>query len=173
MTLGECFESLSANPSLIALYFILMPIAAFLGLIFGKNEGHESPWKYFYSALVYLICIPGIFAITLNIYLFLFERISIFDANVYTQIFPIFSMMITLWLIKKNVDFDEIPGFNRLSALFTIIFVLLALMWFLEKTRIFAFTFIPFHYVIILFIVFFVIIRFGAKIYQQYRHLLS
>ena len=78
MTLGEFLEYLEHNPLYVILFALMIPITAFLAGIFGKNEGHLSPWKYLYATLVYMVCIPGIFAITLSIYLFLFEQQSIF-----------------------------------------------------------------------------------------------
>ncbi len=163
MTLAECFELLAQSPSLILFYFLAIPLTALLALVFGKGEGHLSPWKYLYATLVYLICIPGIFAVTLNIYLFLFERIKIMDADIYTQILPIFSMILTLILIRKNTAFENIPGFGKLAGLIMVISSILAIMWFLDRTHIIAITVIPFYYVLIIILVALFAIRFGAK----------
>jgi len=163
MTLGEFFDLLSANPSIVMFYFIALPLTAFLAYVFGKGEGNLSPWKYLYSVLTHLAVIPGVFAITLNIYLFLFERISIMDTNLFTQVLPIFAMVFTLALIRKNICFEDIPGFGRLSALIAIIVAILTFMWLLDRTHIIAITFIPFHYVFLFFVVFLVVIRFAGK----------
>lgn len=163
MTLGDFFELIGNNPAIILFYFMALPLTAFLAGILGKGEGDLSPWSYLYSTLVYLASLPGIFAITLNIYLFLFERQSIMDANIYTQILPILVMCLTLWIIKRNVSYVEIPGFNRLSGLMTIIIAILTIMWILEKTHIIVFTYMPFHYVLLLLLALFVLIRIGLK----------
>jgi len=163
MTLGELFDHISRNPEVILCYSIAIPFTALLAGVLGKDEGDLSPWKHLYSSLIYLVCIPGIFAVTLNIYLFLFERISIMDANLYTQILPIILMIVTLWIISRNVSFDKIPGFSKISALMTIVIAILSIMWILEKTHIIAFTYMPFHYVLILFLILFVLIRYGIK----------
>ncbi len=163
MTLGDFFEALSANPSIVCFLFVAVPLTAFLASIFGKDEGAKSPWKELYTILIYLTSIPGIFAITLSVYLFLFERQPILDSNIYTQILPIVSMVVTLWLIRKNVSFEEIPGFDKLGGLIMIVATLIIFMWILEKTHIYAITIIPFSYFIIFFIILLVIIRFGWK----------
>lgn len=163
MTLGDFFQALSDNPTIVCFLFISVPLTAFLASIFGKEEGAKSPWKELYSILVYLTCIPGIFAVTLNVYLFLFERQRVNDVNLYTQILPIISMVLTLWLIRKNVKLDQVPGFGQLGGLIMILFALIALMWILEKTHIFAFTIIPFSYFVFIFIAILVGIRFGWK----------
>lgn len=152
MTLGDFFRLTSENPALLMFYMIAVPLTALLAWIFGKGEGHVSPWKYLYSVLVYLTCIPGIFAITLSIYLFLFERRSILELNVYTQIVPVISMIVTLFLIRRNVSLAVVPGFGKLSGLLMMITVVIALLWILDRMRIFAITVIPFIWVLVLFL---------------------
>ena len=163
MTLGEFLQALSENPSILCFLFVAVPLTAFLASIFGRKEGAKSPWKELYTILVYLTSIPGIFAITLNLYLFIFERRSIMDIDIFTQIVPILSMIVTLWLIRKNVRFEEIPGFDKLGGLIMLIAAIIILLWIIEKTHIFAITIIPFYFFIILFIILLIMIRFGWK----------
>lgn len=163
MTLQQFFDLLSGNPEIVLFYFIALPLTAFLSGIFGKGEGHLSPWKYVYCALVYMAAIPGMFAIFLNVYFFLFERQSILDANIYTQFLPIIAMFVTFLLITRNVDLAEIPGFDRLSGLILIVGGLIAAMWILDRTHIIAITFLPFQYVILIIIALLVLIRLGWK----------
>ncbi|NNF35506.1 MAG: hypothetical protein HKN68_15460 [Saprospiraceae bacterium] len=163
MTLGQFLDLLAQNPTVPLFFYVALPLTAFLASVFGKGEGAESPWNYMYTIVVYLACVPGIFAITLNVYLFLFERQSIMDTDLFTQILPIVCMILTMWLVRRNVEFDDIPGFDKLSGLFIIITALITLMWICEKTRIFAITIIPFHYFLILFIILIVGFTYGWK----------
>lgn len=163
MTLGEFFKLCGDNPVLLLGFFFLVPFIALLALFFSKGEGHLSPWKYLYSVLIYLVAIPGIFAVTLSIYLFLFERRSIMDTNLYTQVLPIVSMLATFILIRKQVDLDLVPGFGKLSGLITIIAVLMVLMWIIDKTHIYSITFMPFYAVILILVIGFLLIWSGLK----------
>ncbi len=170
MTLKEFFDLLAESPILIIAYFLLIPLTAAIAGFMGKGEGHISPWKFLYSSLVYLVCVPGILAITLNIYLFLFEKQPIFQSDIFTQIIPIFSMVATLLLIRKNVALDRIPGFDKLSGLFMMIFAVLFLMWILDRTRIFvvAFTSMPFYYIILIFVGLLLMMRLGmTKLFKS------
>ena len=106
MTLREFFDYLGDNPFVVLAYFLLIPFTALLAGTLAKGEGHQSPWKYLYSALVFGVCIPGIFAVTLSAYFFLFERGRLMDANVLLQVLPVISMILTLSLIRGNVSFD-------------------------------------------------------------------
>lgn len=163
MTLGDLLNWLSANPGYIAFYFILLPLTALLLFLFARNEGHLSPWKFIYSGLVYLVSVPGIFAITLMVYQFLFERKSMEQVRIFSELLPVISMFLTIWLIRRNVSLDQVPGFGKLSGLITLISMVLVLMWILDKTRIFVFTGIPFLYVILILLVFFIVIRLSLK----------
>ena len=161
MTLQEFFDLLVANPFWILCYFLMIPFTAFLAGRMGKGEGHLEPWTYLYSVLIYLVCIPGIFAVTLSVYLFIFERRSIFQTDMYTQVLPIFSMILTLWLIRKNVDLRLIPGFDKLTGLITMIFALFAIFWVLDKTRIWVVSFLPFWQGILIFVGILLVLRYG------------
>lgn len=161
MTLEQLFEQISANPSYVILYFSIIPFTALLAGLLGKGEGHLNPWKYLYSVLIYLVTIPGVFAVTLNVYQFLFDRTSIRQMEVFTQILPIVSMLATLFIIGRNVDMKYIPGFRRLSALFMMLTAVFVIMWIFDKTRIMALTYVRFEYVLLLFIGLLVVIRYS------------
>lgn len=163
MTLKEFFELIGDNPTSVLGYFIFIPICALIAGIMGKNEGHLSPWKYFYSTLIYLVAVPGIFSIALNVYKFLFDRGSALDADIYFQILPIISMVVTFLIIRKNVSLELIPGFRNLTGLLVMIFAVFALMWGLDRTRIFmvAFVNIPFYFVLLIFIALLLVVKFG------------
>ena len=163
MTLQEFFDLISDNPWCLFAFFVALPIGALITGILDNGKGYESPWKYIYSTLVYLACIPGIFAITLSIYVHLFEGRSIMNINLYTQVIPIISMIASLLIIKRNVPFEYIPGFDRITGLVFMIAVLIAVLWLMEKLHIFAVTFIPFHLFALLFVGMLFVLRIGWK----------
>ena len=164
MTLQQFFNRVGEHPDWVLFYFAVLPLMALLAGWLGKNEGHLPPWNYFYAFIIYLACIPGIFAVALNVYLFLFERRSIFDFNIYTQILPFFSMLLTLWLIRRNVvSFDYIPGFQKLSGLVLMIFATIAIMWIVDRTHIVVFSYLKFEYVLVIFAVLLVVMLWGWR----------
>ena len=163
MTLGEFFDAVSDNTGLLLGYFLIIPLIALLALLFSKGQGHLSSWKYLFTVLIYLVCIPGIFAVSLSVYLFLFERRSIMETNIFTQVLPILSMILTLVLIRKQVSFDQVPGFDKISGLITILAVLIGVMWILDRTHIYSITIIPFYVVVLILIGGFLLIRAGFK----------
>lgn len=168
MTLRQLFDLIAENPAYILFYFAIIPFAAFLAGALSKGEGHLSPWKYLYSILIYAVCVPGIFAVTLSVYYFLFERRSILDTDVYIQLVPIISMVVTLLIIRRYVDFDYIPGFDKISGLMMMIAATLGIMWFIDRTRIYAITYLRFEVVVLIFFALLLVIRFGwSKIFGR------
>lgn len=163
MTLGDFFNSVSNQPGIMVFYFLAIPLIAVLCYLWGRGEGHKRPWCIIYSFLIYMVCIPGIFAITLNLYLWFFEGQSLLESALFIQILPVISMIATLAIIRMNVDFKEIPGFGRMSTLLLIIGAVMSLLWLLEKTRIIAFTYLPFKYILFFLAAIFLIIIFGTK----------
>ncbi len=163
MTLQDFFNLLSENPFWVLSYFLLIPFTALLAGILGKGEGHLEPWTYLYTTLIYLVCIPGIFAVTLSVYVFVFEKRSILQTDMYNQVLPIFSMILTLFLIRKNVDLKHVPGFDKITGLIAMIFAVFSIFWVLDKTRIWVVSFLPFWQGILIFISFLLAARWGWK----------
>ena len=161
MTLRDYFNYAHANPQWFVFFFLIIPLIAFLIGWIGKNEKDQTPFNYIFAVLIYLVCVPGIFSITLDIYLFLFERQSIFDANLVLQVLPILSMVFTLQIIKYYVSLDEIPGFHRISGLVMLIFFTICIMWFVDRTQIYAIAFLSLYQVVLVFIVLFLLVKYG------------
>ncbi len=162
MTFRDLFNYAAAQPGSIALFLLAIPVLAFLlNMWAGETAPDIWRWRYLYAALVYAACIPGMFAVTLNIYLFLFERQSIWDMNLVLQLLPILTMVATLMLIRRKLPFQYIPGFGRLSSFLTLIAALIGVLWFVDRLRLVAFTYVPFSYIVIGFVALLLIIRFA------------
>ncbi len=161
MTLADFFAYLHGNPLWVIIYFVALPFIAFLIGISTKEKGMESPWKFLYSGIIYLVSVPGVFAITLIAYQFFFERQSIMNMNLITQVLPIAAMFFTFFIIKKFVNLNYIPGFGKLGNLVSIIACVIFFLWILEKMRIVVFSYMPMHYLLIIIIGLLVLIRFS------------
>ena len=163
MTLGQLLEWFSQHPLALSAYYAFIPLAALLAWLIGTHEGHLNPWKYLYSVLVYLSCIPGVFAVSLATYLVFFEKASILSLDVFTVLVPIVSMILTLVLIRKNVSFKDIPGFYRMSGLLVAIFAVFAIMYIAERMRIIVFSYLPFGQLLLIFGILLLIVMLGLS----------
>jgi hypothetical protein len=161
MTINDLFQYAIDHPLNVVFYFFLIPFAALLAGWMEREEGHLPPWNYLYSTLVYLVSVPAILAVAYTIYKWLFERGSIMDANIMLQLLPIASMLITFYIVKKQVRIESLPGFSRLSGLVIMISAALIFMWFIDRVHIVVFSHMPIQYLLIIFLVLLVVIRFG------------
>ena len=140
MTTRDLIQWAGQHPVLLLLVFVVPPVLAWLaGWLHGKEQGQLSPWKYIYSVLVYLVCVPGMFAGVITAYTLFFSHENLLDANLLVYFLPIVSMIVTLVLIRKNVSFDDVPGFDRLSGLMVMVGCSFVMALAIQKTRIFLF----------------------------------
>jgi hypothetical protein len=137
MTLRELIHSAGQYWLPVFAVLVAVPVVSFLvGMSHRNGEGRNAPWKFAYTVLVYLACIPGIFGAVLTAYTMFFSKESLLDANPLIYFMPIATMVVTLVLIRKRVSFDDVPGFGRLSGLLVLIGCSFAIALALHKTRI-------------------------------------
>ena len=162
MTFRNLSDYAAAQPGMVAFFLLLIPVST---VVLNRVAGATAPeiwrWRYLYAALVYAACIPGMFAVTLAIYLFLFERQSVWAMNLVLQVLPVLTMIATLMLIRRKLPFQYIPGFGRLSSFLTLIVALIGVLWFMDRLRLVAFTYVPFGYVVGGFVALLLLIRFA------------
>jgi hypothetical protein len=137
VTTRDLIHQADQHPIALAAALAVPPVVAWLaGQLHVRGQGGAGPWKYLYSVLVYLACVPGMFAGVLTGYTLFFSRESLLDTSLLVYFLPIVSMIVTLVLIRKNVSFDEVPGFDRLSGLMVMVGCSFAIALAIQKTRI-------------------------------------
>jgi hypothetical protein len=120
--------------------FVSVPVATWVvGRLHRCGQGGTTPWKYLYATLVYISCVPGLFAAVVTAYSLFFTSANLLEVNALVYLLPIVSMVVTLVLLGQNVDFAEVPGFHRLSGLMTLIGVSFAVALAISKTRVWLF----------------------------------
>jgi hypothetical protein len=135
VTARELLDLAGRNPGLLLGVFLALPLSVpVLGWIHGRAGGALPPWRYLYAVLVYLACIPGVGAAVVTGYTLFFTRENLLDKDLLVYVAPIVSMAVTLVLIRKNVSFDDVPGFDRLSGLMTLIAVTFVILLAIRKT---------------------------------------
>jgi hypothetical protein len=140
MTTRDLIQWAGQHPVLLLPAFAAPPVLAWLaGRLHGKENGRLAPWKYLYAVLVYLVCVPGMFAGVITAYALFFSGENLLVANLLVYFLPIASMVATLVLIRKNVSFNDVPGFDRLSGLLAMVGCSFVIALVIQKTRIFVF----------------------------------
>ena len=165
MTVGEFLNAFDQQIELPIFYFSAVPLSAFLALLLHQGRAKQAPWKYFFTGLVYMTIIPGVFAALTNIYLLIFDSGDILGFNLYTQILPLVSMVISLWLIRKSISFDDIPGFDKIIGLIWIVAIAFVLLYVLDRTHIIIMARVPFQYGLLMILA---LILFGLWVRKRY-----
>ncbi len=161
MTLQDLINLLSTNSDSIINYYVVLLVLSLLGLLFVKRQDFKPPITYLYSGLIYAVAIPGILAVILLLYNLFFLRKNLINLKVVSYYLPIVAMVVLLLIIKKTVPLKRIPGFNRLSGLFMVIFIALIITYFVQKIFIGVFFIGSFMQLAAIFIVLLVILKLG------------
>jgi hypothetical protein len=139
MTARQIVELLGTRPLWLALALALPPLVVLgLGLVRGRERA-DSPWRYLYSVVVYLVAVPGVLAAVLTAYTLLFTSESLLDVDLLVHVGPVVAMVLTLVLVGRNVRFEHLPGFDRLSGLLATLAVTFVILLALARTRIWLF----------------------------------
>lgn len=135
MTFEQLLHSLGQNPEVLLAVFVGIPVVAFcLHLILGRSDLRH--WRYVYSVLVYLTCVPGMFATALTAYTLLFLRVNLLGVNMLVYFLPILSMAATLGVIRRSISFDVIPGFHRIQGLMLLLGASFLVVFLLDRLRV-------------------------------------
>jgi len=134
------------------------------GLMHPRGAGGRAPWRYVYAVLVYLACVPGIFASVLTGYALFFRDENLLEVNALVYVLPIVTMAATLVLVRRSAELDEVPGFERLSGLIVMLAASFAIALGLRKTRIFLFFGSSIITLFVLAAGSFVLLRWGAQV---------
>ncbi|MBN2383080.1 hypothetical protein JXQ70_09385 [bacterium] len=140
MTVMDLMNKIGNYPGYLIAFCIALPLLSLLyGRLVSRERGSLAPHRYVYAVLIYLTSIPGIFAIVVTAYTLFFIESNLLMVNALVYFLPIVSMFITVVLVRKAVELDAVPGFDRLLGLFTLLGITFILVLMVQKTRIWLF----------------------------------
>ena len=117
--------------------FCFLPILSILMKLFIRQpRAYFKPWKQFYSLIIYMSCIPGMFSTVLTAYILFFTHENLLNLNAIVYFLPIVSMIVTLIILRTGLDFNRLPGFKRLYGLMIMIGISFFLALFIQKMNI-------------------------------------
>jgi len=80
----------------------------------------------------------AMFSAVLTAYSMFFRNENLLEVNLLVYVLPLVSMTVALVFVHKNVGFEAVPGFDRLSGLMILIACSFGLALAIHKTRIFV-----------------------------------
>ena len=103
MTVRDLINMAGENWAIVLIALAAPPVAAFgVGLLVRRADSGIGSWRYLYSALVYVVCIPGMLAAVLTAYALFLTQQDLRDVNLLIYFGPIVSMGITLLLVRRH-----------------------------------------------------------------------
>jgi hypothetical protein len=163
MTLQQLFDSIGENPTFMLIFFIGLPIVAFVMTWVTGEEAYKSPWNFIYSGIIYAAAIPGIFATMLVAYTLFFENTSLLHVNWVVYFLPIISMIVTLLILSRELSLERIPGFDKISGLIFMIIAASMVIFLLSRLNIWVVFIGSIWHLFGLFIVLLIVFRVGFK----------
>ncbi len=136
MSIDDLLRLAETNNWVILSFLLGLPVATFLlAKMYKKTPGRNS-LDYVFTVLIYAIAIPGMFSFCLVGYSFMFIHQNMLQVNMVIYFLPLISMGLVFYLISRATDFDRLPGFKKLSALMLLMFLVMAVLFFLYRLRI-------------------------------------
>jgi hypothetical protein len=138
MTLQELLARIEGNPVPVLAYFTASPVVAWLaGHLHPKGSVYDSPVRYVYTIVIYMVCLPGLLAaVALGDSL---ARGQLMDVGVLSQILPLLAMLITFGIVRHQANPEHIPGFSRITGFMLLLVLTAAGIFLLMKTHIWIF----------------------------------
>lgn len=119
-------------------FFAALPMLALLVSFLYKRTAKSAFIESVFSAIIYLSAIPGVFACILLFYILFFIRANLLNVDIVFSFLPVISMGLVFGIIGKNANFDDLPGFGRLTGLMLLIAIVSCVTLAIYKLRIFV-----------------------------------
>lgn len=120
------------NPILLYYYAFSTLLSVLLGSLFLRYLGQPRIWNYFFSVLVHVLSVFGVFSIVVTLYeLYLRES----GMNPFEMLIPFFTMLIAVFILSKRVDLAMITGYKRIGSYYIGVFVLISGMFLLDRLQ--------------------------------------
>ncbi len=170
MSIAELIGYLGSHSRQLVTFFVAIPMFSFAyGQMVAREKALLSPHKYVYATLVYLTCVPGIFAAVITAYALFFLNENLLTVNYIVYFLPIISMIITIAIIRKHADLDKIPGFDRLKGLMALLALTFIISLLLIRLRVWILFGGSMASLLIIIALVFLILRWSARmLFQQH-----
>lgn len=161
MSIEELIHLVEGSNTYVTAYLIAIPLLSYLASLIYKPHPSNNVLDYFFTILIYLIAIPGMFAFCLVSYSLLFIHANMLKVDFVIYFLPLISMGVTFYLISRATDFVRLPGFKKLSGLMLLLLMVMTILFFLYRLRVYAVFFGSFTNLLFLGIGAFILMRFA------------
>ncbi len=136
-TLEDVLMGLAREWQVLGFAMVLITLASLLICYLLLKSNRPLGAHRFMSIPIFLTMIPGIFYCVILAYLLVFAQANLITLPLFTFLPPLW-MAASLYLYRQMVDFEQVPGFSRLSGLALFMAVIFAAAFLLARLRVIA-----------------------------------
>jgi len=136
-TLEDVLLSLAGQWQLLGVAMVLITLFSLLICYLLLKANRPLAAYRFMSAPIFITTLPGMFYCLILAYLLLLTPTNLMTIPVF-YFFPPAWMLLSLYLFSRLVDFQMVPGFDRVSGLAIFLTIIFAAFFLLFKLRIVA-----------------------------------
>ncbi len=162
MSVNELLILVSAYDYCIVIIYGILFLAALIVSRMIKLNRMDNVASHILSVIVYLVSIPGMFALTLVFYTLFITHQNILDVNAVIYFLPIIAMGLVLYLIGRKTDLNRLPGFGRLSGLMLMLALVCIIVLILYRLRFLVGFFASIQSLVIIGIIMFFLFKWAA-----------
>ncbi len=131
MTIDELIKSITQDTVALFFFFLILPIVAFLAASMSQNKGHQPPFNYVLSGLIYTSAVPGVLSLSFWGYAMLYGQQSLIELPFTVYYMPLISMLLTFYLIGRSISIKALPWFGALYELMILMAIVFCFILFL------------------------------------------
>ena len=131
MTINEFLTLIGPHPFILYYYAFSMILSIVMGRYFLSRMGHPRIWNYFFSLLLYVMSVLGMFSLILFAYQWITNSFVIAQVEV---LIPFLTMIVALWLIRSRVNVSLLTGFGSYKAFYIVLFSIALCTFLLDET---------------------------------------
>ncbi len=161
-TLEDLLIGLSRQWPMLMAGMLVLTLGSLI-ICYALLKSNRHVWAHrFMSIPIYLTTIPGMFYLMILAYLLFFTGSNLLSVPAF-YFFPPLWMAASLYLYRQFVNFEEVPGFTRLSGMALFAGVAFAAIFVLARLRVIALVWITPKWLIPLVILFYLAGRIAWK----------
>ncbi len=138
LTINEAIAQAAQYSLWIIVYLAALPVLAGLLNLFVRHKRPNAFLRACFSSLLYLSCLPGVFASLLTAYTLFFTHQNLLSVNWVIFLLPILAMGLTLIMVGRSVSsFNDLPAIGHLLGFITLTAIVFAVLLVLYKAHFF------------------------------------
>jgi|GEM_PF-6487766 len=130
MAVIDFLHFVEMNPILLYYYAFSMLLSVSLGSLFLRYLGEQRIWNYFFSVLIHVMSVFGIFSLVVTFYQLRWRDSQM---NLIEMLIPFFTMVIAVPVLGRRVNLAMITGYKNVWVYYIWAFVLIAGLFFFDR----------------------------------------